>query len=275
MYIEFAILDNFLLTFLAGRTAAKLSHNKANIWRLIASATVGTVVAVFYPYLREGIVVELAVKLSLWVVLCAIMYYKTPRFAVQSLMFLGCTFAFGGASYALGLILYSSATRAAEFSSKYPLFLVLGTGGAVYAGAAFCIKKMRVPSARAPYEYGLQVKVYGASMNFRAFMDTGNCVFDEKTGLPVVVTDVDSFTKKLDGTAAVEFAKQLSSLRTISARTHAGETSIYVLRPTEISVYSDRQWHKIHAMIGLVGGERRFSKEHEMLLNPAVLEVVV
>ena len=176
----------------------------------------------------------------------------------------------------MGFILYSSATGAAEFSSRYPLFLVLGTGGAVYAGITFCIRRLRVPHARAPYEYGAQVKIFGSCLKFCAFMDTGNCVFDGKTGLPVVITDIDSFTKKLDGTSAVEFAKQLPTLRTVSARTHAGETVVYIVRPTEISVYSDRQWHKINAMIGLVGsGGGRFNKEHEMLLNPAVLEVVV
>ena len=68
MYIEFVIVDNFVLTLLAGSAAARLCHKRVNIWRLIAAAAVGTVVAVFYPFLRSS-AAEFAVKLALWCVL--------------------------------------------------------------------------------------------------------------------------------------------------------------------------------------------------------------
>ncbi|MCH5165465.1 MAG: sigma-E processing peptidase SpoIIGA [Clostridiales bacterium] len=272
MYIEFVIADNFLLTYLAGSSATRLCRNKVNVWRLIAAATVGTGIAVLYPFLRGGIFAELAVKISLYLVLCVIMFYKTNRAFVASLMFLGSTFAFGGASYALGLILYSSAARADAFTRKCPLFLVLGTGGAVYVCIRYCIKRMRLPRARAPYEYSTDVEIFGMHIKFAAFLDTGNCVFDSRTGLPVVITDVESFAAKLDGAAAIEFAKSLPTIRKIAAKTHGGSTEVYILKPTKITVYSDRLGHKINAMIGLVGGQsKRFSAEHEMLLNPAAL----
>lgn len=272
MYIEFVIADNFLLTYLAGSAATRLCRNEVNVWRLLAAAVVGTVVAVFYPFLRAGAVVVITVKVSLWAVLSVIMFYKTPRAVVAGLMFLGCTFAFGGASYALGAIIYADAGAAGEFTRKCPLFLVLGTGTAVYWCVRFCIKRMRLPRARAPYEYGTEVEAFGKRMKFAAFLDTGNCVFDGKTGLPVVITDLDSFTSKLDGAAAVEFIKSLPKLRKISAKTPAGDADIYIVRPQCITVYSDRHGHKINAMVGLIGGRnKRFSAAHEMLLNPAAL----
>ena len=272
MYIEFVIADNFLLTYLAGAAATRLCKNKVNVWRLIAAATVGTAVAVFYPFIRAGAFVLALVKLSLWAVLCVIMFYKTPRAGVAGLMFLGCTFAFGGATYAIGLILFSSASRADEFTPKCPLFITLGVGGIVYICVRYCIKRMRLPHARAPYEYGAEITFGGKCMKFSAFLDTGNCVFDGRTGLPVIITDADSFAQKLDGTAAVEFVKRLPTLRKITARTHGGSAEIYIVEATDITVYSDRHGHKINAMVGLVCGQgKRFNKEHEMLLNPAAM----
>ncbi len=272
MYIEFVIADNFLLTYLAGAVGSRSCHNKPNVWRLLCASVVGTTVAVFYPFMRLNRASTIAVKLSLWIVLSVIMYIRTPRAAASSIMFLGATFAFGGASYALGLILYGNGTAATEFTLRCPLFLTLGCGVAAYACIRYCIKRMRLPRAREPYEYGTQIDMYGVHMKFSAFLDTGNCVFDGITGLPVIITDLQKFADKLNGDAAVKFVKNLPKLRTITVKTPAGETCIYVLQPNAITVYSDRHEHKIDAMVGLVkNGGSKFTSEHELLLNPAAL----
>ena len=274
MYIEFVIVDNFLLTYLAGSAAARLCHIKTRVWRLIVGSTVGTAVAVFYPFINS-ILVSLAVKLCLWLVLSFIIYFKTPRCAVSAIVFLGCTFAFGGACYAVELALCGG-KNVSEFVAKYPICLVLICGATVYLGVRYCIRRLRVPRVRAPYEYGTEISVFDTTIKFCAFLDTGNCVFDAKSGLPVIITDIDRFTDKLDGRAAVGFAKVLPKLRTMTATTPAGTAVIYLVQPQAITVYSDRQRHKINAMVGLIGGQgKRFSATHEMLLCPAVMTEVV
>lgn len=273
MYIEFVIVDNFLLTMLAGSAAARLCHKRVNIWRLIAASTVGTVVAVFYPFLRSS-AAELAVKLALWAALSLILFFKTQRAFVSSVLFLGCTFAFGGASYALGLILYSSSAGATAFCKKYPLCLTLGSGAAVYIGMRGVAKRLRLKRAREPYDYGAEVEIFGKKLTFEAFLDTGNCVFDTRTGLPVMITDAERFTSKLDATGAGEFIKNIDRLRTMTVETAAGQTRIYMLKPKSVTVYSDRHGHKIDAMVGLVGG-RKFSSAHEMLIGPAAISEAV
>ncbi|MBD5132136.1 MAG: hypothetical protein HDT28_06070 [Clostridiales bacterium] len=274
MYIEFVIADNFLLTYLAASAAARLAHKAPCVWRNLLASLVGTVVAVFYPFMRLNATTQILVKLALWGVLSVMLFVKTPRAVLSGLMFLGATFAFGGASYAVGLALYGNTVAAQAFSLKYPLFLTLGTAAVVYTAVRYCISKMRLKRAREPYEYGIEVTAYGSTMKFSAFLDTGNSVFDPTTGLPIIITDVDRFTQKLDGAAAVEFVKTLPRLRKTSIGTAAGSTDIFIIKPTAITVYTDRQAHKINAMIGLVGG-RSFTKEHELLLNPVAISEVV
>lgn len=267
MYIEFVIADNFLLTVLAGATATALCHKRIDIWRLLSAATVGTVVAVFYPYMRLGTAAQLAVKTALWIALCMIMFLKTRRIVLSSLLFLGSTFTYGGACYALGLIIYGDSSMAYSFSCKYPLFLVLGTGACVFFAARYAVRRLRIPRAREPYEYRTEVEIFGKTLNFYAFLDTGNCVFDDATGLPVIVTDPDRFTSKLDTEGAREFMKSLSKFRTIEVKTPAGKAKAYLVKPAGVTVYSAGEKHKIDAMVGLVGGGG-FSAAHEMLLNP-------
>lgn len=270
MYIEFVILDNFILTYIAGAIATALCHKRANVWRLLASSTVGTVVAVFYPLMKIGVTAQIAIKAALWIVLSCILFVKTSRPITSSLLFLCCTFALGGASYALGLVIYSSDGEAKEFSRKCPLFIVLGAGAVVYLCARYALKRLRVLRARAPYEYGTDVEIFGKKLTFSAFLDTGNCVFDDKTGLPLVITDCERFMKKLDNESSREFMKNLDRFRQITVRTAAGASKAYVIKPTKITVYSASGQHTINAMVGLVGG-RVFSSDHEMLLSPVAV----
>lgn len=271
MYIEFVIADNFVLTYLAGACATRMCHNRPCVARLVVGATIGTAVALFYPFFPNVLAITLAIKCLLWVVLCVIMFYKTPHAFVAGLLFLGCTLAFGGGCYAVAVAVSRNA-NASNFIGKYPMFLLPIGAGAVYAGARYCMRRTKVIRARAPYEYGVEVSVYGVAVNFSAFLDTGNCVFDDMIGLPVIITDMQVFANKLDGIGTVRFVKNLPSLRKISAKTPAGTVEIRILEPTRVTVYSDRHGHKINAMVGLVcGNTGLFSGTHEMLLGPAAI----
>ena len=271
MYIEFVIADNFLLTYLAGAAAARLLSKRENVVRLLIAATVGTIAAVFYPFISVPSWALLVIKLSLGVALCAILYVKTRRPITSSLLFFGCTFAFGGASYALGLIIYSSAGGASEFSRKYPLFLSLGAGATVYLCVKYVSKKLISSRARAPYEFGTEVEIFGNKLTFDAFLDTGNGVIDDKSGLPVIITDFARFIAKLDESGSREFLKKVDSYRRLDIVTAAGKASAYLIEPTSVTVYSDGQSHRINAILGVVGGKGKFCAAHEMLLGPALL----
>ncbi len=269
MYIEFVIADNFLLTLLAGIAATRLCHKRVNILRVMVAATVGTVAAVFYPYLTVGFALQLAIKIALGIALCAIMYVKTQRLVTSSLMFFGCTFAFGGACYALWYSVGGTGA-AAKYLGECPLFLTLGVGALVFVCIEYVVKRLRLARATAPYVFRTEVEIFKQKLSFDAFLDTGNCVFDDRTGLPVVVTDMAVFTNKLDAFASAEFIKRVDKFRKCKVRTAAGETDIFILSPEKITVYSDKRKHTINAVLGLATGGF-MSRGHEMLLASAAL----
>ena len=269
MYIEFVIADNFLLTFLAGAAAARLCHKHVNIFRLLTASAIGTVVAVFYPFFTVHVVLQIVIKVALGITLCVIMYVKTPRFITSSLLFFGCTFTFGGACYALWYAVGGTGA-AAKYLGECPLFLTLGVGAVVSLGVEYVVKRLRLARAAAPYVYRTDVEIFKQVLSFDAFLDTGNCVFDDRTGLPVVITDLGLFTYKLDAMSSAEFIKRVDRFRKRRIVTAAGEADIFILRPDRITVYSDKRKHKINAVLGLaVKGFA--SRGHEMLLNGSAL----
>lgn len=268
MYIEFVIADNFLLTYLSGAAAARFCHKRVGVLRTTLAAAVGTVAAVAYPFIHIGFWYLAAIKIVLWAALSAIMYAKTQRCAVSALMFLGCTFCFGGACYAVWIALCSAFPAFAAAVGDCPMFLTLGAGAIVYAGMRYAIKKVRLLRAREPYEYLTEVEVFGKKLTFCAFLDTGNAVFDNVTGLPVIITDANRLSRKLDGASAAEFIKNVDRFRVMTVKTAAGETTVRLIKTNSVTVYSDKRGHKIDAMVGIVGGQA-FSSKHEMLIGPS------
>lgn len=269
MYIEFVIADNFLLTFLAGAAATKLCHKRVNVIRVMVAATLGTVAAVFYPYLTVGFAVQIVIKILLGIVLCVVMYIKTPRFITSSLLFFGCTFALGGACYALWYMVGGTGD-AAKYLGECPIFLTLGVGALVFISIEYIVKRLRLARAVAPYLFRTEVDIFKQRLLFEAFLDTGNCVFDDRTGLPVVITDMSVFTDKLDTVASAEFIKRVDKFPKRKVRTAAGETDVFILYPQRITVYSDKRKHTINAVLGLAAGGF-MSRGHEMLLASAAL----
>ncbi len=264
MYIEFVIADNFLLTYLAGASAAKLSRIRVGVWRLMLAAAAGTVVAVFYPYMHVREWAQFLIKAAVYLTLCFVMYFKCRRPITAALLFLLCTFCLGGATYAVGL--FYGVGEAAEFCKKCPLFIVLGTGAVCYEALRRVAKKVSVLRSRAPYEYIAEIEIFGIKMDFDAFLDTGNSVFDPLSGLPVMVVSASRFVDKLGEASAAEFMKNLPRLRKIDISTAAGNADAYLVKPCSVTVYTDKDRHKIDVMIGLVRSTAR-----EVLIGPAAI----
>ena len=269
MYIEYVIADNFILTFLSGAAAARLTHKRADVIRIFIAATVGTAAAIFYPYINVPFAVQLVIKIALGCVLCIIMFFKTPRFITSSLMFFGCTFTFGGACYALWYSVGGTGA-AAKYLGECPLFLTLGVGAGVYFCVRYVVKRLRLARAAAPYVFRTEVEIFKQKLTFDAFLDTGNCVFDDRTGLPVIITALNVFTDKLDAVASAEFIKHADKFKRHRVTTAAGETEIFILRPERITVYSDKQKHTINAVLGLAA-HGFTSRGHEMLIGSTAL----
>ena len=65
VYIEYVVLDNFTITFLIAALTYKIMLKRVAKLRSVIAATVGTGVAVAYPFVYSDVLV-LLVKLGLW-----------------------------------------------------------------------------------------------------------------------------------------------------------------------------------------------------------------
>ena len=103
IYIEYALLENFLFDGVLLALALFASKTKIRLWRIAVSACVGAVFALLFPLLRLSAFLKTILKISVGFLLCILAFgrLKTKkewgRCALSAVFFFCFSFGFGGA----------------------------------------------------------------------------------------------------------------------------------------------------------------------------------
>jgi len=267
VYIEYVVADNYLMTYLIAKLACASLKISVTKKRLHLACVIGTLGAVCYPFVKS-IILTVLFKVALWLVLSIILFYKKPRFFVSSLVFLLVTATVAGIVLMLTL---SSAGQA-----KYEYFLsIYGVPAAIIVlpalFALWVLKKLvlkinRVIDAR-HLEYDAQFGYCGAVGSVRCFLDTGNRLIDERSGLPIVVMGADKFFATLSIEALNRYIQEGRQLIYSAV---GGTAKMTLIKPEYFRLYSERGENIfIDVMIGIVMG--KLHGGYDAILPPSVI----
>lgn len=269
MYIETVILNNFVLTFIAARLSSTLLCKRASLSRVLIASVLGTVAAVFYPFIYLPTVALVGIKTAVCVGMCLILFIKTYRAIASSLVFIGITFAIGGACFAVGFFVYGNTVAAQSLFDIIPLYIVLIIGVSVYAIAKAVFLAVRKRVYGIAFSRKCRLRIFGSDITLSAFYDSGNSTYDAKSGLPIVLAPIKTFLRKIPSRASVEFMRCLTVSRKTQVKTAGGTTNVYLMKPNEFVLYSDGGKHKIlEVMLGLFSGDEM--TDYDLILNNCV-----
>ena len=271
VYIEVVILDNFTLTYLIGALSEFVMHYKRDIFRIVIGAQVATIITLFYPLIPDNFPL-LALKFAVFVVVSLIFFAGRERFLLASLLFLGITFIFGGVIFALSYAIWGQ-----QNESQIPLSLVLLSGIICYKIVKkVCIKKRKFDDAKNQI-YDFTLKIFSKTISGRALMDTGNRLYDDKSGLPVVIISAKSFITALDDEKVSLLIsgrgeKMQRSARYITIETvGGGARKILLLDPDEFSLYFGGGQNILYTVkLGVSFSPLNDSVKYDALLHPSL-----
>lgn len=272
MYIETVILNNYILTFCAVYTAARVTCKRCAFWRMHLACVIGTVAAVFYPFLRVPNAALIFIKIALGLLLCVILFIKTNRFIASSVYFFGFTFLLGGSCFALGFMIYGNYYGALAFSEHFPLFIVLLSGFAAYFVCALFLRIIKNRDIVSPYLYKGVLTIFGEELDIIGFLDTGNKVFDPISGSPVVICSLAELIKRLKPACVSNLLYGLQHARRMSIKTAGAKAEIILLNPDNFRLYlSSKKNRIVEVTVGLLpsGG---FDCNYDMILNPILVQ---
>ena len=190
IYIEYALLENFLYDGVLLWLAYYTAKVKGALWKLCLSAGLGAVFAAVYPLLGLPIGVGLVCKIAVGCLLCLMPFPalrargQMRRYVFTCIVFFAFSFGFGGAL--LGIY--------GVTDEKVPSWLVF-IGFAVLSASGVCLVK-RLYAKRQVYCgcYDCRVQVDDVSVTAVGFYDSGNLAIHKNTPVcfisPAVLYDL-------------------------------------------------------------------------------------
>ena len=206
VYIEYAILDNFIVDYFLLKESAFLLRKRVKRPRLILASIFGTAVAVILPLFDLGYLWEFLIKVFSGLIICCIAarHENLLSFVKFFNVFLLLTFFLGGVVIGVVSILGIPYDFEAYYSNKLlPIGLNVLFGYLLVKGVKRFIEKNLSAAAIAADTYEIEVVIRGKSYTGVAFFDSGNRLTDERDGLPVVVCSKKFFKRLYSGGALI------------------------------------------------------------------------
>lgn len=186
IYIEYLIIDNFLLTYLICDLSYVITVRKRSRIRSLIASAVATASAFAYLFCTDT--VGYILKGVLWLVLSLILYVKKQNVFVGALVFLVITMLLGGVlTFFATLATPHHNAISGHVSFSFPIGIIVLIGYVT----AFVIKRLTSVINRTrgieKLIYTVKTGINGKTLELKGFLDTGNRLVDGKSGLPVVI----------------------------------------------------------------------------------------
>ncbi len=271
VYIEYVIIDNLIIDYLLLSLSLRASNCKTNKFRLIMSSIIGTIVAVIIPLLNLNNVYSIIIKLVLALLMCYVAgsYLSIKKYFITFLSFLGFTFLSGGVIIAIFYL--SSVDYEKGFSLNYDASFPIGFTILIMYGLYFVLKnqitKLLKTKSINPFIRKCILVVKGKRFSVLGFIDSGNRLFDTKTGLPIIVGSKNLFLKIQNLNITLKDAGN------IQIKTVGGDSKMKIYFIDKLLIYNEQKVNIYNnVLIGRANDDFCDAVKYELLLNPSLIE---
>lgn len=299
VYADLLFFENLLANCFILKLASAVSGCSLKVFRIVISASIGALYAVFAVALTDSIMMTSFVSkiaVSVLMVLTAFRIRNTSEFLrrwgmmlLSAFLLAGCTYAFssvldGGVISYGGLMYISPQGTLKAFLFSAGLCIVLVTPiGKILSG-----KVLREGSI-----VPVHIRLGEKSVRFNALVDTGNSLMDPLTGYPVIVVEAESVKNILppEVYASVisnnmEFYTQMMDegdedfwirrVHLIPFKSIGKENGILTgFRPDNIRIGREGVFREINdVIVGICGIKLSNNARYSALVGPAILSKI-
>lgn len=237
--IEETLTVSVLLNFIILKTTAQVLKRRGRL--TILSALFGGLVTLFSPLLilSAWLKLFLIIPTALIMLLVTFKYKNLKDFVVLFGVFMITTFLFGGGCFALK-----------ELIGSYPLYIVALVSIAIYICTYLIIKVVNHYRRIKNFTYTLTFKDGEKVISEKAYLDSGNMLYDSITKKPIVLINYDVFQKFYKDISLVSILTKKvnsSSIKNghyIKINSVGKGTSILVFTTDEMKVEGDERLYK-------------------------------
>lgn len=181
--VEYVFLENFVINSIVLRTTALLTKEKGKLFLL--SAFLSTCFTVIMPMLRLNVYGSFLIKIGIAILnICLSFRFKTAKKFLQLfLCYFVTLFIYGGACY--------------FFENLFgieSILVILAIVVVVYLVVKFLAKKCKRKSLIENFCCDIEIVSFGQKTKCKAFLDSGNFLYDPLTDSPVSIINFKVFS---------------------------------------------------------------------------------
>lgn len=283
IYIEYVLLDNAIINFLILLCVAKCLHYKHKKIMLILASIVGAIVAIILPLFNLNQLMQIPFKIALGVIMLLICFkFKSfKNFLIGFLAFVSFTFLMGGACMGLIFLFGSNVTSLTQngYDASLPLGVMLGIIS-VYVAITIELSKVIYKRRDALQFIGkVKIELGDKKVEFTGFIDSGNRLFDNVTGLPVIIVSSRVLKNVLSAQMLTEVYfpnsnpnKKLKDAHFIQFATLSGESKpMLVFKPQKCEFIFKGKHILSEVMVGVTTKQFSDAVNYDALLHPSML----
>ena len=284
VYIEYVIIDNLIidtLVLLCIKATLKLN---TKFWKLFMSACFGTAFACILPLLHLSNIILIPLKLLVGavMVLTIARYSRIKDFLFAYLLLLGYTILFVGACIVTLMLFGTDIDRLASgYSVEFPVGLVILIVSLYVAIIISVAKYLGRKKDISPYIKSVSLKIADKILNINGFVDTGNCLVDQKSGLPVVILSLsclekfftsEQITALMLGTNKSKIGPFKNVHKTPLGTVLGQESKMIVFEADSLCIKEQMREYKTNKfLVGVTYRKFNDAIKYDMLLNPSIL----
>lgn len=257
VYVEYVIIDNFLIDYMLLRAATVSAGLKTDRLRLCIAAAMGAAFAILYPLLSLAAPLLAVLKAACGglIVLVAVRSDSVRAYFIVLSLFLLYTFAAGGAITGIFSILgLNPSSEVSVALMVMPVYVML-------KGAVSAVRRIWRGRISLNLRYKTIITVDAVTLSVCGFMDTGNALY--AGDLPVIICDKRTAQKFFNG---IKLPKMIS----IPVTTVNGKKTYPAFIAQRVVVFNqDKQVECGGAAICAV--DRALERGCEVILHPALL----
>jgi len=254
VYIEYVIIDNLVIDFLLLTLSTRVCRVSTNRLKILFGACLGTAFAVAFPLINihGALLFLLKIMVGELMVFVSARFKSPTEFLKTFVVFLVLTFSSGGALIGVCFLINGgfceiNGTFSFSILQNLPLgAIVFGVSAclfAVYKTVFYFRKKADVTC----FEREVLLFDNGKSVRLLALLDSGNCLYDKRSGKPISVIGKGVANKLIDSGALL-----LRACHYVRCASVSGEGKMLVFEIDRLVIYFDGKRNIIdNAMIGI------------------------
>ena len=259
VYIEYVLIDNFLIDYLLIKATFSTTGVTVRRGRLFLCALLGAGIALIYPLFSNYYLLQTVFKILSGLLIVALSAnFKTAKsFIINALVFFSYTFITGGAI--IGVYNLLGLTYDNEFTVAIiviPVYLLISVFEKV-------VKHLYRRKDTACFNIKIEIALNKNKITLNGFYDTGNGVYDGDS--PVIFCGKEIF-KKLIGDNFLRV-----KLKKIFIRTVSGFTENFAVKLDQLMIYNSDE-PNIYNNVTLCAVSKSVGEGYDVILHPALME---